>query len=234
MKGIVSILLGLVFLTSGCLNAQEQNRKQDQQSKKERMNAMNKQAKEDLGLSDEQSKEWNSIQKDFIQEIDAIRNDEELTQDQRREKQQELIKNKDEAIKTILTEEQYLSYQKIIKERRKQFGEGQRKGKNGPMGNTERGSRMLEQVKSDLGLSKEQNDQWDVIARAYGDKMMAIKNDDSLDDNQKRSEVKANKIALENELMEILDSQQQVAFQHLIKENKERRKQERSPSGNRG
>lgn len=234
MKGIVSILLGVIFLTSGCLNAQEQNRRQDQQSKKERMNEMNKQAKEDLGLSDEQSKEWDSIQKDFMQEKDAIRNDEGLTQDQRREKQQELIKSKDDAIKTILTEEQYVSYQEIIKEKRKQFGDGQGKGRNGSMGNYDRGRRMLDQVKSDLDLSKEQSEQWDAIAKTYGDKMREIKNDDSLDDTQRRTEVKTNKVALEKELMAILDSEQQDTFQKLIKENKERRKQQRSGSGNRG
>jgi hypothetical protein len=234
MKGIVSILLGVIFLTSGCLNAQEQNRRQDQQSKKERMNEMNIQAKEDLGLSDEQSKEWNSIQKDFMQEKDAIRNNEGLTQDQRREKQQELIKNKDKAIKTILTEEQYLSYQEIIKEKRKQFGNGQGKGKNGSMGNYDRGRQMLGQAKLDLDLSKEQSEQWDAIAKSYGDKMRAIKNDDSLDDTQRRAEVNTNKVALEKELMAILDSEQQEAFQKLIKENKERRKQQRSGSGNRG
>lgn len=234
MKGIVSILLGVIFLTSGCLNAQEQNRRQDQQSKKERMNEMNKQAKEDLGLSDEQSKEWDSIQKDFMQEKDAIRNDEGLTQDQRREKQQELIKSKDDAIKTILTEEQYVSYQEIIKEKRKQFGDGQGKGRNGSMGNYDRGRRMLDQVKSDLDLSKKQSEQWDAIAKTYGDKMREIKNDDSLDDTQRRTEVKTNKVALEKELMAILDSEQQDTFQKLIKENKERRKQQRSGSGNRG
>jgi hypothetical protein len=234
MKGIVSILLGVIFLTSGCLNAQEQNRRQDQQSKKERMNEMNNQAKEDLGLSDEQSKEWNNIQKDFMQEKDAIRNDEGLTQDQRREKQQELVKNKDEAIKTILTKEQYLSYQEIIKERRNQFGDGQGKGKNGPMGHNDKGRRMLDKAKVDLDLTKEQSEQWDAIAKSYGDKMRAIKNDDSLDDTQRRAEVKSNKVALEKELMAILDSEQQDTFQEFIKENKEKRNQQRSGSGNRG
>jgi hypothetical protein len=169
-----------------------------------------------------------------MQEKDAIRNNEGLTQDQRREKQQELIKNKDKAIKTILTEEQYLSYQEIIKEKRKQFGNGQGKGKNGSMGNYDRGRQMLGQAKLDLDLSKEQSEQWDAIAKNYGDKMRAIKNDDSLDDTQRRAEVNTNKVALEKELMAILDSEQQEAFQKLIKENKERRKQQRSGSGNRG
>jgi hypothetical protein len=234
MKRIVGIILGVIFLTGSGLIAQERNGKQDHHSQKERMNEMNKQAKEDLGLSDEQAKEWNSIQKDFKQEKDAIRNEEGLSQDERKAKQVELRTKKDEAIKGILTEEQYVSYQEMAKERRKEFGEGGKQANKGQMGHPNGGRKMLDQAKSTLDLSKEQNEKWDAIAKSYGDKMRAIKQDDSLDDSQKRSEFKSNKTALEKDLMAILTSEQQASFESFIKENKERRKQERSGTGKKG
>lgn len=234
MKRIVSVILGIVFLTSGCLNAQEQRGKQNHHSQKERMNECNKQAKEDLGLSDEQAKEWNSIQKDFMQEKEAIRNENGLSQEERRAKQQNLRTNKDEAIKAILTQEQYVNYQEIISERRKELGEGGKYANNKQMGRFDRGRRMLDQAKSNLDLSKEQNEEWDTIAKIYGDKMRAIKQDDSLDDTQKRNEFRTNKVGLEKELMAILNSEQQASFETFIKENKERRKQGRNGAERKG
>jgi len=234
MKGIVSIILGIIFLTGSGLFAQERNGKQSHYSQQERINEMNKRAKEDLGLSDEQAKEWNSIQMDFKQEQDAVRSEKGLSQDERKAKQTVLRTKKDEAIKGILTEEQYLSYQEMVKERRKEFGKGGKQANKGQMGHPNGGRKMLDQAKSTLDLSKEQNEKWDAIAKSYGDKMRAIKQDNSLDEAQRRSEFKMNKAALEKELMAILNSEQQASFERFIKENKEKRKQERRGDGKQG
>lgn len=218
MKKRMSILMMGVLLSITSVGAQEQYKKQGQHVSKERMHEMNAKAKEELQLSDEQAKQWEKIHQDFFKENQEIMKDESLSHEDKKAKQQNLRNNKDDAIQAILNEEQFSQYLDKRKEMR-MHGQNQK----GP-----RGAQKLNEIKTNLSLSGEQTDQWDAIVKNYGAKMKSIKSDDSLEEKQKKSEMKSLKGGMEKELMAILTKEQQVQF----KEEIERKKKERAQQQN--
>jgi hypothetical protein len=89
--------------------------------------------KQQLGLSDEQVEKLKPIFAKQTEKMTALRNDQALTQEQRREKMTEIQKATQEEVKPILTAEQAEKY-KALNERAPGAGGGRRGGAGGAGG----------------------------------------------------------------------------------------------------
>lgn len=108
--------------------AQIQNKRKDMQSKQEEMHKkMGDKMKADLNLTAEQSAKLEANHKAMAQEMKKIREDNALTEQQKREQMMELRKKQKESLKSILTPEQL---QKMKENRPDHNGHGPRTEKN--------------------------------------------------------------------------------------------------------
>ena len=71
----------------------------------------------ELNLTTDQQAKMKEIRKDYKSKIESVRNDNALTQDQKKAKVQELMKQQQEQVKIILTKEQVEKMQSLRKER---------------------------------------------------------------------------------------------------------------------
>lgn len=119
MKKLLSIALGfsLFALTA---NAQVE-RKADPSQKVQRADAHKKDGKmmKDLNLTQEQKDQMKAFHQSMKQQRDAIKNDASLSQEQKKQKMQELNKTQKEKMNSILTTEQ----QQKMKTERKEWKE---------------------------------------------------------------------------------------------------------------
>ena len=70
-----------------------------------------------LDLSQDQVAQLTKIRSDFRSQFQSIRNDNSLTQDQKKDKMKSLMKQQKEQMKTVLTKEQLEKFQSLKKER---------------------------------------------------------------------------------------------------------------------
>lgn len=71
----------------------------------------------ELGLTDEQKVRMDKIRTDFRSQFETLRNDKNLSREQKREKMKELMKAQQEQTKSILTKEQIEKMESMRKER---------------------------------------------------------------------------------------------------------------------
>jgi len=101
-------------------DTQGQRQRRGQQTAADRM----KRLTEDLKLNEKQAKELETIFAEQMKEMRALRQDSNLSQEQRREQYTKLRAKYEPKIKKVLTTEQWDKYQKMRTERRR--GGGQR------------------------------------------------------------------------------------------------------------
>ena len=82
----------------------------------------------EVGLTDDQKTKVQAAQKEQMEKARALREDQSLTSDQRREKGQELRTATNAKLKEILTADQFAKYTKIREEQRARGGAGGRPG----------------------------------------------------------------------------------------------------------
>lgn len=223
MKKLIGIFFIGALLSVNGLNAQNQQRNKGGQGNAERMEEMSNKAKLELGLDAEQATKWDAVHKDFVKEMTALRDDTSMSSDEKKKEKDALKKQKDEALQAILTKDQMEKFQEMRKENR----ESRSGGRNG--GN--KGGNKWGQMKADLNLSEDQSEKWDAILAENKPKIQSIRNDDSLDEDAKRSKMKEMKAEIKKQLMSILDSDQKATFKKEEKEMKQMRKQKKEGNG---
>lgn len=85
-------------------------------TKEETRKEAKKKLKHELNLTREQAKELKGANQDFKDKAHAIKDDDNLTKEQKREKMQSLQKEKNDKFKTILTPEQQQKMSQMKKE----------------------------------------------------------------------------------------------------------------------
>jgi Spy/CpxP family protein refolding chaperone len=118
MKKILAFTVLLFTLTSAS-QAQQASSPKKEASKEER-----KKVKDDLNLSSEQASQMKEINKDFKDKFFAIKGDNSLTEEQKKEKFKELNRERMRKTNSILTPEQQRKmseYKKSGHKRHKQF-----------------------------------------------------------------------------------------------------------------
>ncbi|MDH7462428.1 hypothetical protein QEG73_14105 [Chitinophagaceae bacterium 26-R-25] len=126
-------------------------------------------AKSELNLTKEQQTQIKSMHAEYKQKYAALKADSSLTADQRKQQYKALHQEQQNKMNTILTPEQ----QSKLKEMKKQ-----------------KVSQTRQHIK-ELNLTQDQQAQWKSINKEYKDKMMALKNDKTLNDQQRKDQFKS-------------------------------------------
>ena len=224
MKKILSLIVTILISTSTLVVAQqkEQNRERQQQGKE-----MLEKAKAELDLNEKQSAEWDKIHQQYIEDLKMLRADESISDENRKAKAKEVRSEKDEAIKSVLTEEQFVKYNELRKEGRKQYQQ-----KNGINARPNEGrNSSKQQLMDELKLTDEQQVKWDEIYKEYRVKKSDIQHDENIEPEDKREQMRAVTGEQNAELMALLTSEQQAIYSKHLEEMKNRRAQQ---SGNKG
>ncbi len=219
VKQILSLVAMFFIGTSITLAQNPQGKGQEQGSldRQKNRSEMNEIAKTKLSLSDEQMKQWDDIHRSYFDSLEKLRNDEVLTKEEKGNKKKELRKSKDDAVNTILTEDQILLFRDLKKEMREEqrmtnSNEGPRKGFG-------RGEGPHSKIKEELNLSQDQSAKWDEIQAAYRQKIHEVMSDDSIDNEFKHETKNELKEEMLGELMTILDDDQKAILLSKRRQN---------------
>jgi len=221
MKKLVSIFFMVGLISISGLYAQKQGQKQ-------RMQEVNAKTKAELNLSESQSKEWDKIQIDYVNELKVLRANESISKEDKKGRTQALRKEKEVKIKSLLSEEQMERLIEIRKELREQNKANYQKQKNVNK-STEKGSPIMK-MKENLNLSEEQLEKWDKIVAENRLKMQEINKDESLSEEVKREKMKVKRGEIQTEIMAILTSEQQAIYTREVDEIQKRRKEQQKQS----
>lgn len=131
-----AFVLGLgVFLSVGAMAQQgtQQDKPRKQLTPAERQEKMVEAYKKNLDLSDAQTRKLQAINQKHVQEMQAIRNDQHLTRDAKKEKMKALHASREAEVTAILNAEQKQKYAtwQAKKEERKQNMREKHGGKRG-------------------------------------------------------------------------------------------------------
>jgi Spy/CpxP family protein refolding chaperone len=88
-----------------------------------------------------------------------------------------------------------------------------------------RGGQRLNDLKGELSLNEEQTNQWDAITDQYRSKMRSLKQDESVDDAQRKDSMRELKDGMNKELLGILNPEQQKLFNEETEKQKNQMKQ---------
>ncbi|MBJ6119942.1 hypothetical protein JAO76_17175 [Pontibacter sp. BT310] len=132
-------VLGLgVFLSVGAMaQEQQQGTPKKQMTPAERQEKMLENYKKNLNLTDAQTKKLKAIQEDRVKDMQAIRNDQNLTRDAKREKMKALHASQQQEITTILNAEQKQKFAEMQAKK-----EARKSEMNGKRGEHHKGNKM--------------------------------------------------------------------------------------------
>jgi Spy/CpxP family protein refolding chaperone len=137
----------------------------------------------DLNLTDAQKKQFKDLNESYRKQATDLRNDKSLSADQLKAKTQSLRKEQYGKMQTILTDEQKAKFAA----QRKQGGQ---KGMY-TRGDKQARGRNFEQMKTKLGLTDAQSAKLKANGEEFRNKAKAIRDNNSLSQEQKKEQVKA-------------------------------------------
>jgi Spy/CpxP family protein refolding chaperone len=161
---------------------------------------------EKLNLSQQQQDQLKPIFEKQREQAKAIRQDNSLTQDQKKEKMQALHQDFQTQVSGILTPEQQQQVAQM-----KANGREHMRGKMG--------ARMAEK----LNLSQQQQDQLKPIFEKQHEQMRAIWQDNSLSKDQKKEKMQALRQDFQTQINDVLTPDQQQQWQQMREQMKHRR-----------
>ena len=135
---------------------------------------------EELGLTEVQKEQLRQSGKEQAEARRAIREDESLTAEQKREKLRQLNQERQAKMREVLTPEQQEKFRELRQQQRER--RRSRRGDGGPGG----GGRMAEE----LGLSDEQREQFRAMNEQQREQFEAIRNDESLSQEDRRAQMR--------------------------------------------
>jgi len=208
MKKLLAIALSfsLFTLTANAQvsrNSNEQNKVQRDSLHKRNGNMM-----KDLNLTEAQKAQLKESRQSAKQQMDAIKNDASLSQDQKKTKMQELRESQREKMNSILTPDQKAK----MHPERKDW-----KHKN-------MGQKGHHQMKADLNLTDAQKSQMKENNEIMKQQREAIKNDVSLTDTQKKEKMQQLHKAQKEKMNSILTPDQKAKMQENKKDWKNKNK----------
>jgi Spy/CpxP family protein refolding chaperone len=212
MKKLLAIALSfsLFALTANAQisrNSNEQNKVQ-----RDSLHKRNGSMMKDLNLSNAQKAQLKESRESAKQQMEAIKNDASLTQDQKKEKMQELRKSQQEKMSSILTPDQKAK----IHAERKDW-----KDKN-------MGQKGQHKMTSDLNLTDVQKAQMKANHEAIQQQREAIKNDATLTDIQKKEKMQELHKAQKEKMSSILTADQKAKMKAERKEWKDKNKDQKT------
>lgn len=200
-------LLAIFAMAMSVVGLQAQ---ENPEGRKGAMKEHHQQLTEDLKLSEEQSAAWNAVHKEYRPKIKAIRSEEGLSKEQKKEKAKVIKSEMDTKLKAILSAEQAAKWEAMKAERK-----DQRKGGNK--------AKHHEEIATKLGLSEKQTAAWLEIHEKYDAQKREIKEDKSLSDEARQKKIKSVRQNEKEAISKILSPAQLEQLKKLKAEHKKQR-----------
>lgn len=208
----------MITLNVGCQD-NDQNKKRNN-GRNQQLSQMNQELKSELNLSSSQSKQWDEIQLKYREEFKELKQESVDARNEKIEKGKGILAEMDKEMLAILNEDQKETYIKTAEENRdKMKAKHQNRGKNNAAKNS------FNQMKSELKLTEGQTEKWDDIQADYKSKFIEIRESGQPGSTETRKEMLAMFEKKNSEIMEILDSDQQIIYSEFVEERKQMAKQ---------
>ncbi|WMJ72631.1 hypothetical protein RCC89_05565 [Cytophagaceae bacterium ABcell3] len=165
--------------------------------------------RQELNLSDEQELAMNTIQKKYKERFSEVKNNEELSPQERREAFMSLSKEQKSEVNEILTAEQVQK----VNEKRESFAK-EHKGKKKKYRKAD-----FKQLQKDLDLTDEQVNDWKDLKEKSRRNIKEVKGNEALSEEEKRAEIKNIRSEKKAELKNILSEEQYEKY----KENRSKK-----------
>jgi len=136
--------------------------------------------KKELGLTDEQGAKLKTVNQNFAQKMKALREDKSLSAEDKKAKFKALSTERSEEVKSILGPEKF----KALEEKRKA-----RQHRPGNFGKKD--GQPKKDLKAELGLTDEQSAKLKAVNQNFAQKMKALREDQSLSAEDKKTKLKA-------------------------------------------
>jgi Spy/CpxP family protein refolding chaperone len=180
----------------------------------------------ELNLSADQKTKLKAIHQREKAEMDAVKANTAITQEQRRTQHMAIRDKYREEMKTILTPEQRLKAEQVRSEMKGKHGEGRpgeprdtiRGRGRGPADarGKDRGARM-EKIQKELNLTADQQQKVRQIRQDFKGRIDAVRNDASLSQEQKKEKMKEIMKAQGEQMKTVLTPEQQQKMKELRK-----------------
>lgn len=173
------IILGMLATTIAFSTmAQKTESKSTPKESVEAKSKLNDKKLEQLNLSAEQKEKMKAINAVFKKNMDALKSNTTISDNDKKLKRAEMIKDHKSQIKSILTPEQQEKAKEIRKEVRDEKLESEKKGR-------------IEHFTKELNLSPDQSQKIEAINASFKQKMTAVKNNATLSEEQKKEQIKS-------------------------------------------
>lgn len=216
MKKIIA--LSFVFAVAAFSVSAQQTR-EIKDHKDRQMGQRNGQMMKDLNLTDAQKAEMKANREAMKSKMDAIKNDPNLSDEQKKEKAKSLMQEQRTKMQSMLTTEQKVkmeSQKDAMEAKRGEMGK-----KKEEMGDKkEMGEEHSMEMKEKLGLSNDQAAKLKALNEQTRTKIQAIHSNSSLTQEQKQAEMKTVKEAAKTQSQSILTKEQQKKMKSIQKETK--------------
>jgi Spy/CpxP family protein refolding chaperone len=224
-KSMKKIVLGLFALTMTFASIAQSKNQHRLEHKEFRKGGMHEGAgyMEKLNLTDAQKTQVKTINEDFRQQMQNLKNQGSLTVDQQKEKRQALAREHRDKLNAILTPEQRKqaeAFKQDFKGKEGDFSEG-RKGdfKDGRKGG--RDDRFSEMTK-DLNLTPEQSTKLATLNENFKNNLQSLQQNSSLSKEEKKEQMKSLMQKHKSEMESLLTTEQKKQLKNSMKNRSNR------------
>jgi len=152
-----------------------------------------------LNLTEDQKAKLKSLQEENRKQMEELKKNDNITVKEWKSKMDAQRKEHRAKVQSLLTDEQKSQLEKSRLERMNRFGESSKAGHD---------NYRMEKMKTDLGLSDEQSAKLKSSRDAMGQKIKAIREDKTLNNESKKEQVKELKEKQKEDLKSILTEEQ--------------------------
>lgn len=214
---VLSLALAVATFSASAQQTRESKGHKDQQASQHKGRMMN-----DLNLTDEQKASMKADREAMKVKMDAIKNDPNLTAEQKKEKAKSMMQEERSKMQSILTAEQRAkmdAQRETMKKKRSEMD-----SKRGEMNQRkEMGKDRGMTMKDELNLSNAQASQLKALHEQTREKVQAVQNNASLTQEQKTAQIKTIKAATKTQSESILTKEQQEKMKSMKKDFKGKR-----------
>ena len=211
MKTSSRLITAFAILTAGLILSQVPLAGQEEGQRQRRRPQAGRQTQrlaDELGVTEEQREQLPQIGRTQSEAVRAIRQDDSLSNEEKRAKVRELNQARQDQIRGMLTPDQQQKSDELRQRRREGAGERRprRQGRGQGLGEA-------------LDLSEEQREQLGQLRSEQREQIQALRNDESLSTEEKRAKTRELRQAQQSRMQEILTPEQQ---EKLSKRREER------------
>lgn len=178
---------------------------------------------QELGLTDAQKQQIQNYLQDARSQMEVLRNDTTLTQEQRREQARSIRENTQARLKSVLTPDQQARAEQLRKDAQAKMQQRREQAVD----------RRLERMTGELGLNSSQAAAIKSLNEQARTQARSIRENSTLSQEQKIQQLQALRESTRNQIKAHLTGEQQARLDQLMQQRREQFEQRRGGSGRR-